>query len=745
MAHLGRGLLPAALLSATTTVFCVSVPQEPPFTRSSFTVAEFDPSTGKVPFPMLTPCPVAVDPTTGACPSGGTYDTARGRVALPIVHCIGDDIPRGCDTGLSVQLKMGLNTLDGFSTYGGHRVTVSGPLDAATVHKGTAFLLDLSSGLPAAFTPRVVTSRAGDEDQILIALDPERAETFHLPAPLAPLRPETTYLGLVTTGVRDAAGRALEPDALFALLRARDPLAASDGSILPGSMLANRTPESLGCQGTEVEKQACAQGVRASLEASRRGLDLFFAQLEARAQPLPREEIALLWTVRTQSTAATLVDLRASLIGQVPAVMTRVPQMTSPGEAYYPPGTDVRVSQFVNGCVLTPLLLRKPTEAFPAKDEPLVFQPVFVPYVLALPQGPRPAAGWPVVLFGHGLRRWRYQMIAIANRLAAAGFATIAIDHPWHGDRTNLRLGGRDASGNPVAGTEVTDPSHCSPRPFDSPEAEGIGSQCPAGVAVNADGSCASGSKIVSGARMLNPLNLFATRDNFRQAVVDLMQLAFTLRTRTVARDGVAFDPGRTYYLGTSLGGLIGTLLLATEPAIDVGVLSVAGGGLSHIVTESTDRELCGPVFEGLGLLGLCERRVSLNPCACDDTLAYRQFLHLVQWILDPADPINYASHLVEDPLWCMAGGLVAPCRVQNGRPLAKRVLFQMMVGDEVIANQTTLDLRAAAGPSTCFSSFTGGGHRFLTDTSETANAALREQGQNQVVRFFESRGLCPQ
>src|SRR3546814_13480725 len=44
-----------------------------------------------------------------------------------------------------------------------------------------------------------------------------------------------------------------------------------------------------------------------------------------------------------------------------------------------------------------------------------------------------PADGWPVVIFQHGITGNRTQMIAIAPALAAAGFATVAIDLPLHG------------------------------------------------------------------------------------------------------------------------------------------------------------------------------------------------------------------------------------------------------------------------------------------------------------------------
>ncbi|MBK8284574.1 MAG: hypothetical protein IPK97_06615 [Ahniella sp.] len=47
----------------------------------------------------------------------------------------------------------------------------------------------------------------------------------------------------------------------------------------------------------------------------------------------------------------------------------------------------------------------------------------------------KPAAGWPVVIFQHGITRNRSDALAISGTMAAQGFAVIAIDQPLHGIR----------------------------------------------------------------------------------------------------------------------------------------------------------------------------------------------------------------------------------------------------------------------------------------------------------------------
>ena len=59
--------------------------------------------------------------------------------------------------------------------------------------------------------------------------------------------------------------------------------------------------------------------------------------------------------------------------------------------------------------------------------------PLFVTVPNAGSGQAKPAAGWPVVIFQHGITRNRTDMLALAPTLAAAGFVTVAIDMPLHG------------------------------------------------------------------------------------------------------------------------------------------------------------------------------------------------------------------------------------------------------------------------------------------------------------------------
>jgi dienelactone hydrolase len=769
-----RLLAAASFFAALAMPGCVDVKQDPPLSRSDpFTVAEFNTATGKVPFPITLPCPRPVDPTTGACPGGGTYDATRNRVAVPIAPCQAGQTPClapgepagcvACDSATAAQLKAGLNTLDGFSTYAPLRTTFDKDIDPASVRPDTALLLNPATGSVADFNPTLVTV---DPDKpykaISLIFEPRRATSGNVTTSIRPLRSFTDYLAILRTASRDSAGnfigadkaikdttgRPIEPDRSFAILRARNPVANADGTAVPGSILEGLRPSDVGCTGTAAEQQACLNAFRASTEATRVRFDAIFRALEASALALPREQIALLWPVKTQSIANALVGIRASIIAPrtVPPTMTRsdvLGQSLYPGVLVYQgriAPADVKVSNFHLGCILSPMFLRPPTATFRVDANGLpVIAPHFIPYVLAKPKDVSPP--YKVVIYAHGFTRWKYDMITMANAMAAAGFATIAIDHVWHGDRANHTLGAENT--NPenckVSAPGSTPPVFCTdPNGTFTPDPNN-----PAG------GTCSAGTPIFSGQNFLS-LNLFAVRDNVRQAAIDQMQLVQALIAARTAQGEPEFDASNIYYVGQSLGSIVGTAFLATEPAIGLGVLNVGGGSWTNILLGTQTVRFCKPLVDGLALAGVCTRADPTNkPCECQPTGVFRNFVSSAQWAIDQGDGINYANHLIETPIWCRSGTTVAPCStLPAGTPLAKKILAQTMQNDQVVPTQTQYDLRAAIGPRSCFREFSGGtNHSFLFYPGDPAAAnfaetrAVTEEAIRQIAHFFLSGG----
>jgi fermentation-respiration switch protein FrsA (DUF1100 family) len=342
-----------------------------------------------------------------------------------------------------------------------------------------------------------------------------------------------------------------------------------------------------------------------------------------------------------------------------------------------------------------------------------------------LPSGTTPSGGWPVALFGHGFGNDRHVVpMAVAGTMARFGFATVALNVVGHGGGpegtlTVLRTG-RDAVTLPAGGRGI-----------------------------DQDGDGRIGATEGVGTLAGSPLALVSSRDGLRQTTADLMQLVRAIR-RGVDVDGdgaVDLDRERIVYFGQSFGGIYGTLLMAVDPLVRVGVLSVAGGPIVEIARQS-------PVFRGLVADQLKRRQPPLMNREQDFTesiplpgeapvrepaggaLDIQAYFDRAEWLSQPANPVAFAPYLRQAPL--LAVGV-------------KAVLYQWAVGDRTVPNPTTAALLRAgllqpvsslyrhdpAGVSERFQN----PHGFLVWTIFPEVHAIGRAAQEQVARFFVSGG----
>jgi len=323
----------------------------------------------------------------------------------------------------------------------------------------------------------------------------------------------------------------------------------------------------------------------------------------------------------------------------------------------------------------------------------------------------KPASGWPVVIFQHGVTRVRTDMFAIAGALSAQGFAVVAIDAPLHGitDPTSPLYRNQLLAGSPAAALVTGE------RTFDMDfENNDTGAQGP-------DGKIDS-----SGIYFINLSSLLTSRDNLRQANSDLMELTRAIPTLTYT-GGQDFDGSRIEFVGQSLGSIIGTAFMAMEPHVHVGVLNVPGGGIARLLDASP---AFGPsIHAGLAAAGLTQ-----------GTLNYDAFMTAAQTVADSGDSINFA--------FATAG---------------KSILAQEVVGDathapdQVIPNHVpgaplsgTDPLIAALGLSTITQTtqapsirgvvrFTQGTHGSLLDPS--SSPAVTVEMQTEMASMIASGG----
>lgn len=288
------------------------------------------------------------------------------------------------------------------------------------------------------------------------------------------------------------------------------------------------------------------------------------------------------------------------------------------------------------------------------------------------PIGTPPAEGWPVAMFQHGIGQFKETGFYIANSLAAAGFATVLMDLPFHGSRASdltmlvdTPLGPQEVPCTDANGIPNIDPDDVTCDPF--------------------SGQCMGGCDGVqdSSATGFLSTNLFGTRDNIRQATIDQLAVISAIQEASAMGGALAqLDGSSIGYVGQSLGAITGGNLAAYAGALDAAVLNVGGGDWITIL-ENTVPQISAPLFVGLANAGVCELVNPQNPGeGCQDTPAYNEFLATARWILEPADPLPLAQAVPE------ALGL-------------ENILIQMSVPDPVVNNAATGLLAASYGLAT--------------------------------------------
>ena len=732
----------------------------------------FDPADRVIPFPNDA---VRTGP-------GGTVALPNPKTGKPLAAA-------DCQTtDTSILLVCGLNTLDGFSTLVSPisensdtlGAVEQGSIDAKSLDTKSVGLVALASTAPAAekttpsFTPClncVSSPNAAGAPQT----SPQQLQ-WKLNAPLDE---KTTYFGYVTTAVKDDKGTAVVANPVFALLRSRTPLADAQGKALV-SILSDAQAKQL-------------EPLRAAFAPAFDGLE---------KAGVPRASLALGFPFTTQSEASTLDKLyqvpaaaKAAGLPDFPiALVDATALYTAAAEAVGIPIT--AIGKFWGGAMLSTVLVTGPGGTL----NPAGAKPQVVKFAMAVPATPPPVGGYPVTIFGHGFTRSRNDFLPIANALAAAGQVVIATDVLFHGERTTC-TGSSAATGamtddaacaNPAAvkcdgGSYTSKASFgqglcvlrdasmrdaCAPSALD-PLGDGVCAAAGQGRCAS-DGKCqgaaadllrdASGKPVVSGWNIFSLTNFFATRDNFRQQVVDLSQLVALLKSpdpkklanQVAAKGGApfAFDTTKIGYVGQSLGGILGTLFNSVSPDTSNVVLNVPGGALVTIILNA-------PSFakQKAALLSVLAAQ-GLQP----GTPAFDQFLGIAQWILDAADPANMGYRLTH-PV-DTGGGTLAP-------PAARKALIQFIEGDETVPNISNFALVAGANrtfnpaappsfgcvaPLFCYeftekldgfdktSAPTANRHGFLLapPTATAGGLAVTTKAQTQAATFLATGALPP-
>jgi len=309
-----------------------------------------------------------------------------------------------------------------------------------------------------------------------------------------------------------------------------------------------------------------------------------------------------------------------------------------------------------------------------------------------------PANGWPVAIFVHGITNDRTFMLTVADTMAGAGFAVIAIDQVMHGI------------------TDETSALSASSATFENDVERHFGLDL-----VNNDSGEPGPDGVVdsSGTHFFSPAQLLNTRDNLRQSAADLLVLSASLATVEV----VPLDASRQALIGHSLGGTTATTFAAFTDNLSSVTLAMPAAGLVETILASP--AFSGPVLAGLSASGLEQ-----------GTPEFESFVVAAQTVIDAADPINFAEraaaanpiHMIE-----VIGDQVVPNTVENAS----------LAGTEELARVMGLPAVSATTSGSALVRFIEGDHASILSPEASLEAFTEMQGQ--TANFAASGGTMIQ
>lgn len=672
------------------------------------------------------------------------FDPSNGVIPAPndlLLRGTGDltlNIPLAPSAAPSDPIRA-LNNLDGWSTVSPWSFSASAGVrgnSLTTGPGGAIHLLQVSIDPATRAVTGLVRELAASEFVAALASSDPTNRTVGI-VPVKPLQQLTSYLAIVTDGVKDAAGNDMTPDTTYFLTKRTTPF------ITPLSALAN--PATCASVATTTDPLLpVANGC--ALEPLRQLHQTHLAI--AAAAGIARNDVVLSWLATTQSITPVLMATRA--ITQ-PSTATLAPTGLTIAAAGLPPIADIVVGILPIKYYLEAPSPTNPTAALTTfwKAAPGAYNPPFnalgldptstnltfanpipvaqstqnIPVLMTVPNAAsgktKPAAGWPVVIFQHGVTRQRSDALAISATMAAQGFVVVAIDQPLHGENPASPFYIENTPFAPISNERTFDLDLTN---------NATGAPGPDGVV---DGS---------GTFSINLTSLLTSRDNNRQAVADLFSLAKSIPGMSV--DGNAtpdLDGSRIFFVGQSLGSIVGLNFVALDPTVNTAVLSVPGGGIARLLDGS-------PTFGPRIRAGLAASGVVAG------TPTFDSFMGAAQQAVDSADPINFAAvavaagdRILLHEVVGIAGGTVADGNATD-QVIPNSVAGAPLSGTEPLIR--ALGLTSITGPIAPDPNGIRGVVRFVAGDhgsilSPAASLAATQEMQRQMASFIVSNGTA--
>jgi hypothetical protein len=679
-----------------------------------------------------------------------------------------------------------VNQLDGFSTSAFFDILISGGVNpASAVASQTVFLIELSA-TGDALNPANITGITGltDYDVQVLSLDGGTNNTLRI-RPLKPLKPKTKYLVALTNDLRDSSNAPLtrswtynalrDPNytTLEALVPVRNAivgwetlasgfLAAASGGALSPAAAKDKLVLTYTFTTTDPTAPMVAMAApRAAIAGLQISAGVPPATAVANVSQL--DSLGLLSTPKARSlgvSALTGIDFNtfsaqlAANVGKLYTGYIKLPyyQTSAEGLAFgeylkrsWKPdltlagALGVTVPMDVDGSYNVtyryPFAAKTSDQSVPLQVT--MPQDSWVPgYAGAANCGQIYAAtGYPTVIYVHGITSDRASVLALGHTLASRCIATVAIDLPLHGVPANSAL------------VNVLNVERSQAIPFGAL----YGSNAPKERHFNVAGSGGApapmnfetpGATDGSGAQFINLGYLTNTRDNNRQAVMDLLNLNASLSNlNDEMRESLTtgLDVNRVYVVGASLGGILGSVFttvnqLAIAGDAQVGltanlnpirglITSGAGTQVAQILVNSAT---FAPVINGgLGASGVMA-----------GTTNYERFMYAAQSAVDTGDPVNYMQTLAR------LGVPVLVQQINNDAVIPNSASVAPLAGTQAMASllgTTQLGL-GATQLGRGYVKHTAGGHSSLLRPEGGAPQVTAEL-QTQVVTFVLNNG----
>jgi pimeloyl-ACP methyl ester carboxylesterase len=603
-----------------------------------------------------------------------------------------------------------INALDGFSTTSVIRARFGGPIDPTSLTAGSVIVVQVTIDNTTRATTGVVRPLVFGTDYTAgLATDAGVGNTIVEIRPLHPLVASTGttdngYLVLLTNGIKDSTGSPATADVDYANIKAALPTCKSitDNSLNGICMLTGAHLQI--AQGLQINPADVVLSFSFSTQST---VDTL-AALAATTTAKP---------ITVHSTGLTTKQANALLFGHatiyvgtlsIPYYLSR----SAPLTGYWQGGPSPLDASSHNLTRFNPLPI--PTETI---QIPLLVTVPNAASAYMMAGGAKPAAGWPVMIFEHGIGRNRTDMLAVADALADVGFVTVSIDQPLHGltDPTNPLYA---TGANPLYAGLSLPATGSIERTFDLD------------VVNNTTGAAGADGKIdPSGTSYINLASLLTQRDNLRESAADLITLTRSLSGMNLDTDPAGdIDGTRVHFVGHSLGGIVGSVYLGVMPSTDVGTATLAmpGGVITQLLLDS-------PTFAPRIVAGVQAQGLQQG------TTLFAQFFRDAQTAIDSGDPINFmAAAAAKHPIHMIqvvGGGAALPDQVVPNSATQRlidaagltRIPAPMAPGPLISASGTPPGHRA-------YVNFLVGNHGSIIDP--TQSPAATQEMQTEMVSF---------